>query len=47
MGFDVQYWVVPEKQLQIIKVLENSKSVYTNIEILSLEGVKNYVSGNI
>ena len=47
MGYDVQYWVVPEKQLQIIKVLENSKSVYTNIEILSLEGVKNYVSGNI
>lgn len=43
MEYDTQFWIVPDTQPKILQILNYSKNMYTNIEILSLNEVKNHV----
>ena len=43
MGYDNQIWIVPNNQFRILKILEENKLKYTDLEIISLEEVQDYV----
>lgn len=43
MEYDTQIWVVPDYQTAILNVLNNSQRYYTNIEILSLQKITDYM----
>ena len=44
MDYNSQIWIVPDNQFKILKILNESKNKYPDIEIISLEEVQNYVS---
>ena len=41
--YDYQIWIVPSAEHQIKQILDESKAMYPNIKILSLEEVQDYV----
>lgn len=43
--YDVQNWIVPESQSRIRQILVDSQRYYTNLEIISLKEVTDYVHG--
>lgn len=43
MEYDVQNWIVPDSQLRIRQILEDSQRYYTNIHMISLQEVTGYV----
>ena len=43
MEYDTQIWVIPDYQTAILNVLNNSQRYYTNIEILSLQKIADYM----
>ena len=43
MEYNRQFWVVPDNQVKILKILEISKLKYTDIAIISLERIEGYV----
>lgn len=43
MEYDTQIWVVPDYQTAILNVLNNNQRYYTNIEILSLQKITDYM----
>ena len=45
MEYDVQNWIVPESQSRIRQILVDSQRYYTNLEIISLKEVTDYVHG--
>ena len=45
--YDTQFWIVPDTQSKIKKILADNKRIYANTEIINLEEVKNYVDNYI
>lgn len=45
MEYDVQNWIVPESQSRIRQILVDSQRYYTNLVIISLKEVTDYVHG--
>lgn len=43
MEYDVQNWIVPDTQIRIRQILEDSQHFYANIKLYSLQEVKDYV----
>lgn len=43
MEYNTQFWIVPDTQPKIKQILNDSKMIYTNTEIINLEEVKSYV----
>ena len=43
MEYDKQIWIVPNNKRKIRDILEESKIIYPNIEICSLDEVQEYV----
>lgn len=43
LEYDNQVWVVPKDKVKIWTVLEDVKSIYSNIFMISLEEVASYV----
>lgn len=43
MEYDKQIWIVPNNKKKIKDILEESKIMYPNIEIYSLDEVQEYV----
>lgn len=44
MDYDTQIWVVPDYQTAILNILNDSQKYYTNIEILSLQKITDYMN---
>lgn len=44
MEYDMQIWVVPDFQTAILKILNDSKKYYTNMEIYSLQKINDYMN---
>lgn len=44
MEYDMQIWVVPDFQTAILKILNDSKKYYTNIEVYSLQKINDYIN---
>lgn len=47
IDYDTQFWIVPDTQSKIRKILLDNKMIYANTEIINLEEVKNYVDNHI
>ncbi len=47
IDYDTQFWIVPDTQSKIRKILLDNKMIYANTEIINLEEVKNYVDNYI
>lgn len=47
IDYDAQFWIVPDTQSKIRKILLDNKMIYANTEIINLEEVKNYVDNYI
>ena len=43
LEYNRQLWIVPDNQFKILKILEDNKNKYPDIEIISLEKVQEYV----
>ncbi len=44
MTYDIQYWIVPNSKIKIREILKNNSSKYTNIELLELESIQDYIN---